>query len=156
MDQSFDAALRESLGHLGHVFDTGSTQIVAAVRDLAQPAIPLPRSAVATADTNGNALITFDPVSQGERWDLYRLVVGGATWGTTAAGTAVVYRTSSAATTTPSLTAVIDEAASLPNVAFYLDNQVPLQSGEKLVVFVSGGTSGQQYIASAQFNIVRS
>lgn len=156
MDQSLDAALKESLGHLGQVFDTGSRQIVNAVNDLRQPAVPLPRIAVGTANSSGDALLTFDAVSQGERWDLYRLVVGGVTWATTAAGSAVVYRTTSTATTSPSLTAVIDNAATLPNIAFYLDNQAPLQSGEKLVVYVSGGTSGQQYIASAQFNIVRS
>jgi hypothetical protein len=111
-------------------------------------------SATAEADSSGNALMVFDPVSQGDVWDLCRLVVGGVQWSTTAAGSAVVYLTSGQATTTPSLTQVVDEAASLPSVAFYLAKQVSLISGENLVVYVSGGTSGQQYIASAQFALL--
>ncbi len=93
----------------------------------------------------------FDPVSQGESWELRRLVVGGVTWGTTAAGTAVAYKTSGFATTTPGLTAVFDQAPSLPNVAFYLSKQVPVLSGEKVVVLISGATTSQQYLASGQF-----
>lgn len=124
-------------------------QLVAAVRERHTPK-PLPLTAAATADANGDALLVFDPCPQGEIWELRRLVVGGATWATAAAGTAVIYRTASAPTTSPPLTWVVDEAASLPRPAFYLDGQVVLVPGEKLVVLVTGGTSDQQYLASAQ------
>ena len=59
----------------------------------------IPLDATGTADPSGNALLVFDRVPQGESWDLYRLVVGGVQWSTAAAGTAVVYRTSSQAST---------------------------------------------------------
>lgn len=127
----------------------GHTHALASSRESAPKRIPL--DATSTADASGNALLVFDRVPQGESWDLYRLVVGGVQWSTAAAGTAVVYRTSSQASTTPSLTQVFDEATSLPNVSFYLAKQVSLIAGESLVVYVSGGTTGQQYVASAQF-----
>ena len=125
-------------------------QLVAAVRERHVPR-PLPLSAAAVADANGNAVLAFDACSQGETWDLRRLVVGGATWGTAAAGTAVAYKTTGFALSAPALTDVVDQAPALPNVAFYLDGQVTLTGGEKLVVAVEGGTPGQQYLASAHF-----
>lgn len=125
-------------------------QLVAAVHERRRGPQPLSLTATATADANGNALIVYDPVPQGETWELRRLVVGGSTWATAAAGTAVAYRTSGAATPTPSLLVVLDQAPTLPNVAFYLDGQVVLVPGERLVVLVAGGTVGQQYLSNAQ------
>ena len=125
-------------------------QLVAAVHERRRGPQPLSLTATATADANGNALIVYDPVPQGETWELRRLVVGGSTWATAAAGTAVSYATSGAAVATPSLLGVFDEAASLPNVAYYLDGQVVLTPGERLVVLVSGATSAQQYLSNSQ------
>lgn len=141
LDQTLGEALAESFG-----------RVEQAVQLLARPSsVPLsPLVASAIADASGNAIIAFDPVPRGEHWELRRLVVGGDTWGTTAAGTAVVYATSGQLTSTPPLGAVIDQAAALPAVAFYLVDQASLTGGEQLVVAITGGTADQQYLAVAK------
>lgn len=146
VDDTLSSAIESSLAAL-----TGSHRQLLAVLAKRERPVSLVTSGV--ADANGNALLVFDAVGQGETWDLYRLVVGGVTWATVAAGTAVVYKTSNAATTGPSLFSVFDEASSLPSVAFYLQNQVPVVAGEKVVVYVAGATAGQQYLAAAHFVI---
>ena len=45
---------------------------------------------------------------------------------------------------------MLDQAATLPAVAFYLVEQAVLVGGEMLAVAVTGGTTGQQYLAVAQ------
>lgn len=152
MDQTLDQAWQESLAHLGQAVTGGNAAVIAAVQDLRPRTRPLSLSATAVADATGTALLVFSPVPQGEQWDLYRLVTGGATWGTTT-GSAVAYTTSGVPQEAPGLTSVIDEAATLPNVAFYLAGQAPLFAGEALAVSVTGGTAGQQYLAHAQFTI---
>lgn len=141
VDQTLGEALGESLGRLE-----------LAVGLLSRPGhvclSPLVASAVANA--SGAAILNFDPVPRGERWELRRLIVGGVTWGTTAAGSAVVYKTSGPLTSSPPLGAVLDQAATLPAVAFYLVEQAVLVGGEMLAVAVTGGTASQQYLAVAQ------
>lgn len=145
LDQTLGEALEQSFGRLSDQL-AGLYIAVSAHRELALS----PLTASATADSAGNALLVFDPVPRGEHWELRRLVVGGATWTTAAAGTAVVYGTSGQVVDDPPLGSVLDEAASLPNVAFYLGAQALLVGGERLVVAVTGGTAGQQYLAVAQ------
>ena len=153
MDQTLDQVWQESLAHLGQAITGGNAAVVAAVQDLRPRTRSLSLSATAIADATGTALLVFSPVPQGEQWDLYRLVIGGATWATAAAGSAVAYTTSGVPQGAPGLTSVIDEAVTLPDVAFYLAGQAPLFAGEALAVSVTGGTVGQQYLAHAQFTI---
>ncbi len=98
-------------------------------------------------------------------WLLRRLVIGGLTWKTTAAGTAEVYVTglggnAGGAVTGPIIAAlgtndIVDVAATLPNKAFYTSHQVIVQEGENLMVVIDGGTGLQYYAAAAQFQVIR-
>lgn len=110
----------------------------------------------AIANAAGVAVIQFSPAGpdQGHLWVVHSLVVGGDTWATTAAGSAELYvsamdlRTLNG--TSPPLTDLVDQAATLPLPATYGDQQVTLRNGEDLYMRIVGGTSGQQYVASAR------
>jgi hypothetical protein len=117
----------------------------------------------ATADTSGNALIVLDACPQGYRWVVRHVVVGGVTWETTAAGNAQLLVTSSPPTNNVdgpvSLANVVDATnnpgasagTGLPSIAFYDEgDMIVLQPGEWLCVYVYGGTSAQQYVATAR------
>ncbi|MGH7484541.1 MAG: hypothetical protein ACREMY_02910, partial [bacterium] len=43
-----------------------------------------------------------------------------------------------------------DQAATLPNVAFYSRGALPLRLNENLAIVITGGTAAQQYVAAAQ------
>lgn len=104
----------------------------------------------ATADSAGNASIQLGPVAQGRRWIVHQAVVGGLTWGTTATGKAVlaVMSAEPSADVAVPLTAVQDDAASLPWVAHYSRGQFVVPPLSSVWVQVTGGTSGQQYAAA--------
>jgi hypothetical protein len=106
--------------------------------------------AQAVADSSGNALIVFATVPGGRVHHVRQLVVGGATWGTTASGTAVVFVGTGALNPDypVPLTQVADSAATLPKVGFYLEDQVVVPGGASLQVLVTGATSGQTYYAA--------
>lgn len=109
--------------------------------------------------------ISLGGPSAGYYWLLRRLIVGGTTFKTTAAGTAEVYVTglgsdTGSAITGPIITALaltdlVDQATTLPNKAFYSNRQVIVQANENLMVVIDSGTAGQLYIASAQFEVHR-
>lgn len=111
-----------------------------------------PLVAVATCDSNGLAALDLGMPPEGTVWLLRRLYVGGVKRTDTADGTADLFVTASAAlailTTTPA-SSIADSALSLPSQAFYTNRQVPVHPPERLVVVVSGGTTGQNYLASA-------
>jgi len=106
--------------------------------------------AQAVADASGNALIVFATVPGGRVHHVRQLVVGGATWGTAAAGTAVVFVGTGAQDPDypVPLTQVADSAATLPKVGFYLEDQVVVPGGASLQVLITGATSGQTYYAA--------
>jgi hypothetical protein len=95
---------------------------------------------------------------------LQRLIVGGVLWRTTAAGAAEIYVTGlsfgAGAGTGPMMTALglsdqVDDAATLPNVAYYSPHQVIVQAQENLVALIHGGSAAQQYVMAAQFQVFR-
>lgn len=110
----------------------------------------------AIADAAGFAVIQFSPggPDQGHVWAVHNLVVGGDTWDTAADGTAEVYVSAmdlrTLGNTSPPLTDLVDQAASLPLPATYGDHQVELRASERLYVRIVGGTNGQQYVATAR------
>jgi hypothetical protein len=111
--------------------------------------------------------INFGGPDTGFFWIVRRIIVGGLTWTTSAAGTGEVYVTglaglpgvaSSGAGTAAGIRALadlIDQAGTLPNKAFYGNSQVPVLANESLVVVVNGGTAGQQYVASTSIQLIR-
>ena len=50
---------------------------------------------------------------------------------------------------------MVDQASSLPNKAYYSDQQVMIQEQENLVVVIDTGTAGQQYVATCQVQVFR-
>ena len=100
-------------------------------------------------------------------WVVRRIVVGGLTWSTTAAGTAEVYVTglgaqwgtsaggSGTVAGVRSLADLVDQSASLPNKAFYGREQLVVKESESLVVVILNGTAAQQYSAAAAIQVVR-
>lgn len=132
------------------------TRVPMSVRQFASAAIPSP-----TVRTG----ISFGGPDPGFYWLLRRLIVGGVTWKTTAAGTAEVYVTALAAGQGQAavgpiinglaLSDMVDQAATLPAKAFYSNQQVIIQEQENLVVVIDTGTANQQYVVTAQFEIWR-
>lgn len=92
-------------------------------------------------------------------WLVRRLIVGGVTFKTSAAGTAEVYITGlggeAGAIVGPmisalGLTDLVDQATSLPNIAFYTNRQLIVQANENLMVVIDSGTASQVYTATCQ------
>jgi len=140
---------------------TELTKVAAAQRDALVASSTRPRSirsvGQATADASGNAVIALDMCSVGMQMVVRSIVIGGLTWATTAAGSAVIV----VATSAPSpdlavpLGQVRDYATTLPWVAFYEGAAplVPVNQSESIYVVVTGGTSGQVYVAAAQYDL---
>ena len=116
----------------------------------ARPTV-VPIIASATADANGNALLAFPPVSSDRYHNLRRLVVGGVTWGTAAEGSAVVF-IDAGGTNTPDvavpLSQVVWSFSALPSVETFEESEILVAGGYSLQLQITGGTSGQQYIAA--------
>jgi hypothetical protein len=89
---------------------------------------------------------------------LRRLIIGGLTWKTTAAGTAECYITplSSGSIGALGLSEMFDQAPTLPDKAYYSDDQVWVHPGEHIQIVIDSGTAAQQYVASGLFEVWRS
>lgn len=101
----------------------------------------------------------------GYYWMVRRLIVGGVTWKTAAAGTAELYISGLSAVQGAGVTGamvsglalsdLVDQATALPNKAFYGDQQMLLQAQENLLVVIDSGTAAQTYVAAAQVQVFR-
>src|ERR1035437_8097626 len=80
-------------------------------------------------------------------WEVRQLVIGGATWATTVAGTAAIV----VAPTAPSplvgvgLSSIQDHAAALPSVAFYSSGQFRVRHPNHIYVAILLGTASTAY-----------
>jgi hypothetical protein len=109
--------------------------------------------------------ISLDGPDPGFYWHVRRIVVGGVTWATTAAGSAEIYITALtglrgiAATggvaSIRSLTDLVDQTATLPYKQYYATHQLYVQPGENLIGVIVTGTAAQQYIMAAQVEVHR-
>lgn len=112
--------------------------------------------------------LNFGGPDAGFEWCVRRLVVGGLTWGTTAAGTFEAYVTGlggilgassggGGASNPAGVRMMTDlvEQGSMPFRAFYAKNQMTVKENESLVVVVAAGTQAQQYVASAHIQVFR-
>lgn len=106
-----------------------------------------------TCDTNGYAVIQLNGPQIGRRWVVRCVLVGGLTWGTTAAGSAVLVVQSQAPSTDmqPPLVNCNDQTGTLPNKAFYGHGEVVVGQMQRLWLVVTGGTSTQVYAATAYY-----
>ena len=139
-----------------HRREIARSRVPIIVRQFTSATIPTP-----TARTG----ISFGGPDPGFYWLLRRLIIGGVTWKTTAAGTAEIYVTAlgagqGQAATGPivnglALNDMVDQAPALPAKAFYSNEQVPIQEQENLVVVIDSGTAGQVYSVTGQFQVFR-
>lgn len=94
----------------------------------------------------------------GEVWILRACRIGGVTPTTTAVGRGDLFMSPvdpSAGGATPSTAQWLDQATTLPLVAFYSSRQVVLRAPDNFYVVITNGTAGQQYVANAQFEVYR-
>lgn len=132
------------------------SRVPASVRLWANAIIPSPTT------RTGINLGGPDP---GFYWLVRRLIVGGVAWKTAAAGTAEIYITGlsggqGGAVTGPIISALalsdmVDQAPSLPNKAYYSNQQFMIQEQENLMVVIDSGTAAQQYVATCQIELWR-
>lgn len=137
-------------------------------RETARARVPMMVRLVANATLGAGGPrtgINIGGPDPGYYWMVRRLLIGGVTWKTTAAGTAEVYVTgltgsqgqpvTGPAVSGLALSDMVDQAASLPNKAFYSDQQFMLQAQENLMVVIDSGTAAQQYVVTAQVQVFR-
>jgi hypothetical protein len=144
--------------HIGTTKKLADKLVQAANRPLPQPVF----GRVATsglAPASGPLILKFPLAGpdQGHFWYIRSITVGGLAVGTAAAGTADVFISAADLRSITSLAAIgladwRDHFTSLPVVSqFYGTGSMPLRFNEEIYIAVSGGTSGQMYVASCQF-----
>ena len=149
MTASFNLEL--VLGELGKASNRTATAIERAIN--APPAQPVfsQREAADSVNAGGSDLVlALGGPTQGRLWHLRTLVVGGLTYATVAAGTALLVRSAMRPTNaaTLGLSAVLDQATSLPLPAGYSRGQMVIRNPEKFYVIIVGGTASQAYVAA--------
>jgi len=102
---------------------------------------------------NGILLLNLGSPDNGTYWEIKQLVVGGTDVNVVAAGVAGIY-VSGSAMVTGGLLSARDIFATLPKSSFYGTHQFIIQDQENFLVAITGGTSGQQYLAAAQLEII--
>jgi hypothetical protein len=111
---------------------------------------------------SGYLVLNFGTPDQGTYWEVASCAVGGTDQNVTAAGSAGLYvsafspiaTNSGAVTTNPAgITALADQAKTLPNVAFYGTRQLLVNDQEYLFLVIFGGTAAQTYGANAQVTV---
>ncbi|MHB1475314.1 MAG: hypothetical protein ACYCV4_17165 [Dermatophilaceae bacterium] len=99
----------------------------------------------ATSTASGSTLvIDLGGPTHGRLWQVRRLVVGGAQWGSVVAGTALVVVGGSASITPPT-SDVADYSAAIPNVAFYSTGQLVVRNPSRLYMVVLTPTASATY-----------
>jgi hypothetical protein len=95
---------------------------------------------------------------QGHFWYVRSITISGLVTTTVATGRADIFISASnfGAGGQASLASIgvadwRDQAATLPNVAFYSRGALPLRMNEEIIVVITGATNGQQYVAGVQF-----
>lgn len=114
--------------------------------------IPIHASVVVGA--TGIAVMRFDNAGpdQGHFWYIRKLIVGGLTTTTVAAGRADIFVTAAAVSPQATLASVgiadwQDQLAALPGILKPGEGEIVLRHNEELWVLLSGATNGQQYVA---------
>lgn len=102
----------------------------------------------------GNLVIGLGGPSQGRKWEIRRLIIGGSTFGSTVAGTAEVYVSAVPGAVVGAgrnLADMVDQASgatpSLPSVAFYGAGQIVLRYPQELKIVIVSPTASTPYEA---------
>lgn len=109
----------------------------------------IPLRDVQSSDSAGDTLILdLGGPTQGRKWQVRRISIGGPLYTTTVAGKGLVVVQSSR-NTTPAMSDVADVATTLPNVAFYSTGQLTVRHPNRLYIVVLTPTGSTQYAAGA-------
>lgn len=145
--------LKATIGQLGDRFEDATRRLG---RDLVHQAgalLPVGATVVAGDSYPASGVLVLDlgGPAQGRVWDLRRLVIGGLTVATAAAGSGDVYVSAAGKSAQPSgLAEWVANAASLPLAGTWGAGEISLRFPERLYVVISSGTSGQEYLAAAR------
>jgi hypothetical protein len=101
------------------------------------------------APSSGNLILDLGGVPLGQVWQVRRLIIGGVDVTTTAAGKAYTF-SQGGPPSDLALTDCVGIYAALPAIEKFGTHQLFLLPSEHLWVVVAGGSSGQQYAASAR------
>lgn len=148
----FDVAARldVSIGQTREVLD--HLRELRKPREMQPVVYRVPQSGLIPA--SGPLVLRMGGPDQGHIWHVRSIVVGGATPTTTVAGRADVFVSATDLRTyTLAQVGLVDwrdQAAALPNIAFYGIGELPLRFNEELFVFFTNATPGQTYTAAAQ------
>ena len=152
LDLGFGVELKASLDGL----TASTTKLAAELAAARRRAERLPTHnrafGVATANSAGACTLDLDGPQPGRYWLVRSIVVGGTGYEDAPAGSAAVYVLivpAGAVATAGTLQMRDNVAGALPQVAFYGSEQMLLHAREHLIVTITSGTSGQQYVAAA-------
>ena len=99
----------------------------------------------AESNSSGSSLVlSLGGPAYGRLWQIRRIVVGGAQWSDTVAGSALVV-VSPSLNANPPLPDVVDQAASLPLPALYSMGQILVRNPNRLYVVVVAPTASTVY-----------
>jgi hypothetical protein len=144
LDISFFIGLNASIGKLAD-----SVQADMDRRNKFQPPQDNPLFQSGVFPASGDLTLDLGSVPLGRVWQIRRLIVGGATVTTTAAGAAYAFA-QGAPPADVNLTNCVDIFLTLPQGNTYGTHQLFLLPSAHLWVVFAGGTAGQQYAAAAQ------
>jgi len=130
------------------------TEELRRTREKLQRNTPVDYMAIGTgiANASGIALISLGSPDNGTYWEVKHISIGGTDVPVTAAGKAAVY-VSGTTNVTGGMLSNRDIAAALPFSNYYGTHQFIVVDQENLLIYVYGGTNGQQYAAVAHLEI---
>ncbi len=105
-----------------------------------------------TSGSSGDLGFGFGGPKYGRLWEIRRVIVGGLDWDTTVSGSAQLYVASVPAlqmVNNDNLADMVDQAATLPSVAFYSSGQIVLRHPQELHIVIDGPSATTSYVASA-------
>jgi hypothetical protein len=143
LDLSFFLSLGASLGNLADGMESDRRR-----RDSQLPPSDEQLFASGAASAAGTLTLDLGSVPLGRVWQIRRLIVGGVTVTTTAAGTAYAFA-QGAPPADLNLTNCVDIFSSLPQGNTYGTHQLFLTATMHLWIVFASATSGQQYAAAA-------
>jgi hypothetical protein len=109
-----------------------------------------PIRGVSNSPASGSFSFGLGGPTYGRMWEVKRLVVGGVQWGTSVAGQAVFFVSPVGGQATPSLADVVDQAATLPDVAYYSTRQLVLRHPNRLHVLILSPTASTTYVVGGE------
>lgn len=113
---------------------------------------PVPITGSATSGSGGTLAFSCQGPARGYVWLLRRIWVGGSLITDTPGGTAYLFGRPNDPSKDLSPTNLVDDFThqALPQIGYYSNEQVTLQAGEQLWVYITPADDDTQYVAAGQ------